>query len=527
MSRQKRAILGIEIHTDEVRVAELRRTGSGYTVYGLRSQSLPSGAMDGAVVSRPELIADALNKTFERIGASTRDAVLGLPAQAVTMRVLEVPQVPASELRLVVEGELKHFEILREQGGVYDFLTLSGDPDGGESQILLMAVEESIVNGYRDVAARAGLHLEGMEPLHIGMYRTAYAQVAAQASTLFLAITDVCSEIGFVAGGKLALYRRVDIGVRDLMDRAGGGESTVTNALASELKRSLDYFHRQYPSAAQVKRIILGVSEPKLEWIREKLVDALKLDVEFAAAPASSAGTPQMIDELAAPAGLQYIGAIGLAMKGIGAAPADVPSFDLTARSGSTYELRSAQKSFSASVAATGALLVLGAAGWFFLHSKVSDAQSSLAKDKATLADRQTRFLPEMERQIAQVNAYKALSKEGVPFQPVMDAVSTALDMNAGLVSIQFNEVGHIRLVGEATSEMAIISTVDRLRNAVITTNDNRDLRVFANCQVDSFDKGSLPADGIRFEVSAQYVSLNPAPETGAAQPQATAAPTR
>ena len=46
---------------------------------------------------------------------STGDAILSIQEQSVDVRVMEVPQVPDNELRMVIEGELAHYQIFANQ----------------------------------------------------------------------------------------------------------------------------------------------------------------------------------------------------------------------------------------------------------------------------------------------------------------------------------------------------------------------------------------------------------------------------
>jgi type IV pilus assembly protein PilM len=502
MAKKRSVVLGIEFHTDEVRVVEMRKSGIAPVVGGVSAVPLPAAAMEGGVVMRADVVADAVSKAIETTGSSTRAAVLGLPTQAVTMRVIDIPPVPDSELSIVVEGELKHFDVLREDGGTFDFLKLRAPIESPtrESQVLLMAVEESILSGYRDVATRAGLQVEGIEPIHLAMYRSAHELVRRQPSTMVVTISNTATEISFVVHDSLALYRRVDLGVKQLVgdSEANAYNEENANAMAMELRRSLDYFHRQYNTAPPVSTIVTVVTEPRLQGFGNWLAEQLRLTCLNATLESASAASPELASRLDGSAGLAYIGAVGLALRGLGIAADTVPSFDLSRLSGATYERRMQRRTVFASLVASAAILALfgAVAGYFAIRGR--GLEDEVAAKRVALNQLNAAYRPASEAKMARLSLLRQLSREGVPFQFVMDAVAASLDPGAGLTQINLGVDSRIRLSGEATSELAVINTLEKLRRSPY----------FTNSLIESFDKrASGGREGIRFEISCNYLA--------------------
>ncbi|MGI8922730.1 MAG: PilN domain-containing protein [Fimbriimonadales bacterium] len=211
----------------------------------------------------------------------------------------------------------------------------------------------------------------------------------------------------------------------------------------------------------------------------------------------TAASTSAVATQLETPHGVNYIGAIGLAMDGIGAGSPNVPTFDLASRNGRGHELRAARKSLMTSMVAALVVTAIGGMGAAFLGTRMSKVNAGLEKTKAEHAALQARYRPESDARLARVNQLRDLSNEGIPFQPLMDAVSAALDPQAGLTTIRFEQGGGIKISGEATSELALINTMERMRQ----------FPHFTNTIVDSFDKGGPNAKelGLRFSISTRY----------------------
>jgi Tfp pilus assembly PilM family ATPase len=502
MARNRRQVLGIEVDGGQVRIVEMQRGPHHPIITGAALADLPAGTMAGGAVMRPDVLAEEILKALEEIGASTKNAVLGLSASVISLRAMDVPDVPETELQAVVEGEVQHFQILREEGGVFDYWKLK-PPAGKEDpdrQVLLMAIEESILGGYREALDRAGISIDAIESQHIGMYRAAEKFIAAETAACVVTIGEGRSEIGMVISDELALYRRIEIGSQDMVadEYTGDLRDAVVSTLSTELKRSIDYFHREYPNAPIVEKIIMVIRDPLLAKLPEMLIPVLRTDIDIATPPDSAAATPELSRILDMPDGCRYLGAIGLAMEGIEAGSPNAPQFDFAASGGRSHELKFARRNFMMSGAAAAAVLVLGGAIAGFMSSKNNQLDAHISARRAEINTLQQKYRPQAEARQTQLEILADLGAQGVPFQPIMDAISAALDPSVGLEKVTVDTGGTIHFTAEATDELAMINTVERLRS----------FSTFSDTVVDKYGKlvenePNNPA--IRFDLTTRY----------------------
>jgi Tfp pilus assembly PilM family ATPase len=468
---------------------------------------------------RPETLADVVLKALDEMGASTRNAVLGLSASVISMRAMDVPDVPEAELQAVVEGEVQHFQILREEGGVFDYWPLkpAAKEDGEDRQVLLMAIEESVLGAYREALERAGVTVDAIEAQHVGMFRSAGDAMEKEGACCVLTVGSARSEIGMVISDELCLYRRIEIGSADMIadEMTGDLRETVVSTLATELKRSIDYFHREYPNAPIVEKIVAVIEDPLLAKIPELLIPVLRADVELVTPPDSSAASPEVSRLLDMPDGCRYLGAIGLAMEGIESGSSNLPVFDFAASGGRSYELKAARRNFIMSAGAAVAVLVIGGVTAFFLSSKNNQLDAEISNLRSEINTLQERYRPQAEARAMQIEILRDLGKQGVPFQPLMDALTASLDPAVGLETVSVDPGGVVNFVAEATNELAMINTVERLRS----------FPYFMDTTVNTYGKMAEndPANtSIRFDLTTRYVGTFarpnvPAPGNGAA----------
>src|SRR5579871_6052263 len=173
MAAQGRPILGIDVNTTEISVVEMRGFWSDAQILKMGSIPTPNGSLEGGRIVNPNDVAAALRSLLDRLGINTRDAILGLAASSVVTRILALPNLQDNEARTVIEGELAHYQILRDNTGAFDYIRLPKPEESPNAlhQALVMAAEEVVVNGYRVMADLAGLHLVALEPSLLAMYR--------------------------------------------------------------------------------------------------------------------------------------------------------------------------------------------------------------------------------------------------------------------------------------------------------------------------------------------------------------------
>ena len=518
MARNRRQVLGIEIDGGQVRIVEMQRGAHHPTITAAHIAELPGGTMAGGAVMRPETLADVVLKALDEMGASTRNAVLGLSASVISMRAMDVPDVPEAELQAVVEGEVQHFQILREEGGVFDYWQLrpSATEDGEDRQVLLMAIEESVLGAYREALERAGVSVDAIEAQHIGMFRSAGKAMEREGAAAVLTVGSSRSEIGMVIGDELCLYRRIEIGSADMVADEMTGElrEQVVSTLATELKRSIDYFHREYPNAPIVEKVVAVIEEPHLTKLPEMLIPVLRADVEIVTPPDSSAASPEISRMLDMPEGCRYLGAIGLAMEGLEVGSSNMPMFDFAASGGRSYELKSARRNFMLSGMAAAAVLIVGGILAFFLSSKNNHLDAEISKLRAEINTLQERYRPQAEARAMQLEILRDLAKQGVPFQPLMDALTAALDPAVGLEKVSVDTGGVVNFVAEATNELAMINTVERLRS----------FPYFTDTTVNTYGKmaeNEPNNPSIRFDLTTRYVGTFARPNVPASDPGA------
>ena len=481
MANIRRAILGIELHLDEIRAVEARTGIGGVVVTSVSSIAMPPFATENGRVKDRAAIIEALKTLVTQMDTKARSAIVGIPAQAVAIRTMDLPKMPEAELRAVMQGEIQHLQILTEPGGAFDFTEI----DTGqvttdiETRFLVMATEESVLTEYRDVMSAAGIQVSVFEPITIGLYRAAYSVVQTQPCAMALMITELKTEVAIVLNGKIAFYRRLNIGTDDLNvegETVSEGEAppitdiSVINTrtasqIATEIRRSLDFFRRQHTDAPDVPFVVLAASNPRISALRDWLAQSLQVEVSLAVPPRTASTNPNLAMELEPPTGLRFVAAAGLAGHVANTKPGLPPRFDLIDPQRILMARQRIKLMLSMGLSVFFLLIGIGASG--MLGRQAGSLANKLTQSRMEIDKLNTELKSKSDLMLRRSAQLTSLSKEGVPLPYLVDNVAKALDPAVNLQSLRVDSLGALVLSGLAKTQDAVGHTRDNLQKYV------------------------------------------------------------
>lgn len=504
MARKTSALIGVDVSAKELRAVEL--SADGKSVKRFATMSLGNIGIDRGVPTDPNAFADQLRNLFRDLAPTARSAVFGAPAIAITTRVLDVPKVPDNELRVILDGEVQHYGIVRGFGGMFDHVRLTRNAGDEESlpQALVMACEAVQLNSIRDAAERARITRAAIEPSLLGLMRLAASRHGKVSLGVLAALSGDIAEVAVVHNNGLKLYRRIDLGAE------GGDDSFLRNMtgsvpaflksdkeldhsqLAVEIKRTLDYVSREYQDLGKAESLILAVSQPSEAGAVESLSEALGLPVELATAP------------LPGEDGIRFGAAYGLALPAH--AGHGLPQFDLSPYDPVEEAHQHQRKILATSLAFSIVIIAASLAGILWFGQKANKSAHRLDHLENELASLQQQQIPEAEKRQAKLEQYRTLSAFGLPVPQIVDAVAEGLDPKTGLKQIEITGT-NLKVSGEAEDEASMIRTLNQIRMG----------RGFQNAFIESFDQHSQSnRKFVEFRLSA---SLGNAPLPGSAKP--------
>jgi type IV pilus assembly protein PilM len=155
-----RPLVGLDVSSSAVKLVELSRTAKGeHRIERYAIENLPRDSVVDGNIAKLEDVADAVRRAWRRMGTSTRNVALALPAAAVITKKIIVPaNQREQELEVLVESEANQYIPFQLDEVNLDFQVVGpapGNPD--EVEVLIAASRKEKVEDRVAVAEAAGL----------------------------------------------------------------------------------------------------------------------------------------------------------------------------------------------------------------------------------------------------------------------------------------------------------------------------------------------------------------------------------
>jgi type IV pilus assembly protein PilM len=353
-------MIGLDIGKSSIVGVQVVGRAPGAVLKVVHDRPIPEGLVfEGEVLDADGLAAEL--KAFMRDAKMKGKFVhLGVGNQKVIVRNIEVPEMAEDELRGAIEFQAQDYIPIAVEEVVLDFVVVNRytDDDGvAKQQVLLVAAQRDMIQRFMDAAHKAGLKVAGIDVAAFALIRSLTPRVkfidqGASDADLF-AIVNVSSSVStlVIAKSGVPKFTRIvnvayDNFVRALVDRQGisvldadelamrvglpGPEpadsdtytaATVAEAqtllgqvaeeLATEIRRSIDYYQSQ-DYAAAINRVIVSGRGAQLRNLDAFLGETLGLRVEAGDPLAKVGGAPSDAIAVMSP---RLAVAVGLALE--------------------------------------------------------------------------------------------------------------------------------------------------------------------------------------------------------------------
>lgn len=217
MAKKLSSVLGVDLGSRNIKVAELRTQGKEPVLNALGIIDTPEGAIDHTGVFNPEAVGAALKQAISAAGASVSNVVVSIAGQAsVLVRTLEVPRMNATELREHMQWEINRNIPFAESNVVSDYRPLQDeDPNSPNMDVVMAIAPQSAIDTL--VAAIKGAKRVpaaiDVEPLSVARSLTySYGEEFQGQTVCFVDMGHKTTAINIYRDGKLLMPRQIPVG---------------------------------------------------------------------------------------------------------------------------------------------------------------------------------------------------------------------------------------------------------------------------------------------------------------------------
>ena len=312
--------IGLDIGSSAVRAVQLEpRRGRKLQLAQYREASLPAGAVVDGEVVEPDVVAGVLGELWGKTGLRRPAVAVGLASQRVTVRQLDLPDLPDAELADAVRLQAQDQLPIPLEEALLDYVVVERYDVGEERsnvRVLLVAAEQDMVDRLLLAVTGAGLRPALVDLDAFALLRSLVpsgtegnGSVTDDRVELVVDVGAMITKIAVHRGGNPLFVRMVRLGgetaTRDLQkvlelsrDEAEKAKLDASAAMASgreldpddervrvlqnavrrvitEINHSLDFFRRQHDDL-EVQRVLLcggGSLAPNLADQLEAMLD--------------------------------------------------------------------------------------------------------------------------------------------------------------------------------------------------------------------------------------------------------------
>ena len=159
LKRKKPTLLGIDISSTSVKLVELSKSDSGYSVESLAVEPLPANAVTEKNIQDIEAVGDTLARALKKSGTKCKLAALAVPGSSVITKIITMPaDLSDSEMEAQIELEADQYIPYPLEEINLDFEVLGPTEKNPDTvDVLLAASRSENVEMRTAVAEIAGL----------------------------------------------------------------------------------------------------------------------------------------------------------------------------------------------------------------------------------------------------------------------------------------------------------------------------------------------------------------------------------
>ena len=314
-----RTAVGLDIGTSGVRAAEVTLGKRPAVLERFGQVALPPGAVRDGEVIDSDTVSRAIKQLWSTAKFSTKKVVLGVSNQKVIVRQVDLPWLPAAEMRKSLAFQVQDFIPIPVDQAILDFHPLEefvNDQGGRMLRVLLVAASRDMVAGAMAAAQSAGLSptmvdltpfalLRSLAPLDSIAFGDSEAEalvdIGASVTNIIVHqggvprfvrillmggndITDAVAErMGLPADQAEATKHQLGMSFDPMAEADQHPAARVIDQYAGqfvdEVRGSLDYYLAQ-PQAVRLRRVVVSGGGAQLGGLVNRIGQATRMPVE-------------------------------------------------------------------------------------------------------------------------------------------------------------------------------------------------------------------------------------------------------
>ena len=308
---KKQDLIGLDIGTNSLKVAQLKRNSRGYELIRAGIKPLPPGTISEDEVLDRKAIIEAIKQLLREQKITTRQVATSVSGRSVIVKRIKLPEMDEEELMETILYEAEQYIPFDINDVNLDFQIMNNAKSKGEGQmdILLVAVKKERIQDIVSLIYEAGL-IPAVVDIDVFALENQYEINYPRDMEHYVVLLDIGAdtmnmnilwegETIFTRDASLGgnnyfnvLQNNLGLGV-DQIEKLKSGEiprglsedqltqlqESFYEEILSEIQRSFDYF-RATADDVPIAKILLSGGTSKIGKIEQVLAQRFELEVE-------------------------------------------------------------------------------------------------------------------------------------------------------------------------------------------------------------------------------------------------------
>ena len=276
-TKGKKGLVGLDIGSSRIKAVEVKSKGQGrYELVNIGQVPLLADTIvDGQIIDGNH-VSDCINRIFEEQEIKADQIATSISGHAVIVKKINVPAMSSEELREQIHWEAEQHIPFDINDVNLDYHILDGEI-GGNVDVLLVACKKDMVSQLTQVISQAGKTPSVVDVDAFALqnaYEVNYRPPLKQAAML-LNIGASVLNINIVRGSNSVFTRDVSLADAEPLLQS------VTEMLAAEVQRTLDFFYSQTASEeSHLERMLVAGGSSKVNGLIAYLAARFQMPVE-------------------------------------------------------------------------------------------------------------------------------------------------------------------------------------------------------------------------------------------------------
>jgi type IV pilus assembly protein PilM len=306
---KKDSLVGLDIGSRSVKVAEIIDTKNGPKLKRFGMADIPAGTIEDGAISDPDTAAETIRQLFKSSNIKETNVAVSIGGYSVIVKKINVQTMPEEQLQETIHFEAEQYIPFDISDVNLDFQIL-GENENNPNQmsVFLVAAKKEMVNDYINLVTLAGLSPciidveafalqnifeanydiqdENVALIDIGASKTSLNILKGSSSVFMRDVALGCLQINQKIMSLLdCSYEQAELLKFGEVSKKMSAEelkqiiAAVVTDWCTEIRRALDFFYTNYPDD-QIKRIILSGGGANIAEFRQLLASEASTVVE-------------------------------------------------------------------------------------------------------------------------------------------------------------------------------------------------------------------------------------------------------